>query len=192
MKPFRFLRKTFTLLALTLLVTIVLNFSSTNTALAKGMTTASPTNTSFSDNVQLSNQDLFTVLKTFSSDFTTSAQKIPLATFHTNVSLSTSIQYLIIYANGNSIGPNLVKNCGWASCSLYFSRKETREIAEWGPVGAEILGYIPGWVGVIINWAAVAVQTMAGVASVGDACLRVRYGALWGLYVDHSGYCHNT
>jgi hypothetical protein len=152
MKPFRFLRKPFTLLALTLLVATTLIVSSTNTALAKGLTTASPTNTS----------------------------------------LSANIADLNIDSSGTSVVPNLVRHCGNVTCSLYFSRKQTREIAEWGPIGAEILGYIPGWVGVIINWAATAVQATAALAAAGHACLRVRYGLFWGLYIDNSGYCHNT
>lgn len=102
----------------------------------------------------------------------------------------------IIYVTSSSktVSPNLVINCGYVTCSLYFSRYQTTEIAIWGPALVIAEGIIPGAVGFILKLGAQFVQARAQVASSFNACLRVRFAppaVPIGLYVDHSKFCHD-
>jgi hypothetical protein len=152
---------------------------------------------------------LAVIAMTFSDTLTASAQ---VASRHTTATTSTppapagvdtndknapdpSKDHIVYATRGSKVNPNLVNNCGWVTCSLYFSRWQTTEIALWGPVVVLNLGWVPGWVGFILKLGAAFIQARAQVASSFNACLRIRYTvgfAIVGVYVDQSGFCHDN
>lgn len=116
-----------------------------------------------------------------------------------------------IDVTANAVAPMSVTNCGYASCSLYLSREQTRwfnsNLAAAGGVlatGAAFCGLaslISGMgavfvgIGCVAFWALYGGFLMNAVsrAAASNACLRIRYGALgFGFYSDNSGYCRNT
>ena len=127
------------------------------------------------------------------------------------VAPSASTQRL---ATDFAVSPMSVTNCGYSSCSLYFSRSQT----QWLHTNIAAAGGIYGGGGIIICAALAAASTVgaafvaAGCTAVlavyggfiqnalnraaGDnGCFRMRYFGAYGLaefYDDHSGYCHNT
>lgn len=108
--------------------------------------------------------------------------------------------------------PQLVNNCGFLSCSIYFSRSETKQINNdialaGGGIGGlaaacTLLALFPPPAGVILAAVCAAGVALEGAfflnalthAAGDNGCLRIRYGidaTPPSFYDDHSGYCMN-
>jgi hypothetical protein len=84
-----------------------------------------------------------------------------------------------------------INHCGIISCSYYFSRSTTHWIAQHGVLAAIGLGFVPHWLAYYLSPIVGLVNWKATQAASRNYCLRVRYGAITGLYSDNSGYCKN-
>ena len=168
---FRFSRQTIVILTLTFLVAVTLIFSDTSTASAH----------------VASRHITVILLNSGPPDVDTNDKNAPPPS-------KDGIVYATV--SPGKVSSKLVNDCGIVTCSLYFSRWQTTEIAIWGPAFVLAEGWIPGWVGFIITLGTAFIQARAQVASNFNACLRIRYlrGALAivGVYVDQSGFCHDT
>ena len=85
-----------------------------------------------------------------------------------------------------------INHCGIISCSYYFSRSTTHWIAQHGALAAIGIGFVPHWLAYYISPIIALVNWKAAQAASKNQCLRVRYGAITGLYSDNSGYCKNN
>jgi hypothetical protein len=125
---------------------------------------------------------LAALLLTLCFAFAASAQPAHAATAATSTPSATSS--VAIPASG-------VNHCGIISCSYYFSRSTTKWIAVHGALAAIGLGFIPHWLAEYLGAIITFVNVKASQAAGKHECLRVRYGAIVGLYADNSKYCKN-
>jgi hypothetical protein len=131
----------------------------------------------------------------------------------TSVQLASGPGWVLVgEAKPGTTPPTAVNDCGIVSCSLYFSRAETREanrrinLAGGGLAG---LATICGWMMSSSGPAAHAVGLSCTVsvltygpffldavsrAGTENRCLRIRYGPMqpYTFHSDNSRFCHNT
>jgi hypothetical protein len=100
-----------------------------------------------------------------------------------------------VNAAGEALAPEggvstkLKGNCGIIRCSLYLSRKETRQVAAKGVAAGIFAGLVHKLLGAVTG----LLTYSANEAAKKNQCLRIVYGptAISGMYSDNSKYCYN-